>query len=89
MIILGMVPDFQIPPPLEIWKSARKFLTTGFWSCEIPLMKSIQVCPGPKNCVFVSKRTSYSRHKTSCTVLVDKVKHLHFCCFICEFIFFC
>jgi len=52
-------------------------------------MKSIQVCPGPKNCVFVSKRTSYSRHKTSCTVLVDKVKHLHFCCFICEFIFFC
>jgi len=23
------------------------------------------------------------------TVLGNKVKHLHFCCIICEFIFFC
>ena len=52
-------------------------------------MYSSQVCPGPKNYTSVSSRTQYSRQRTSCTVLVDKVKHLYFCCIVCEFIFFC
>jgi len=38
--------------------------------------------------VFMSPRTSCSRQKTSCTVLIDKVKHFNFCCIICEFILF-
>ena len=39
--------------------------------------------------IFESSMTSCSLHKTSCTVLVDRVKHLHFCYIICEFIFIC
>jgi len=39
--------------------------------------------------IFESSMTSCSLHKTSCTVLVDRVKHLHFCYIICEFIFLC
>ena len=39
--------------------------------------------------VFESSMTTCSLHKTSCTVLVDRVKHLHFFYIICEFIFFC
>jgi len=79
VIILGMVAG----------KFPSEILPIGFCSCEILLMKSSQVCPGPKNYVIVSLSSSYSRQKTSCTVVVDKVKHLHFCCIICEFIFFC
>jgi len=30
--------------------------------------------------VFMSSRTSCSRQKTSCTVLVDKGEHFNFCC---------
>jgi len=37
--------------------------------------------------IFVSSRSSCSRQKTSCVVLMDKVKHFHFCCIICEFLF--
>ena len=77
----GFPSKFGIPPRnfdnrfLVLWYSGN--------------VKSSQVCPGPKNYVFVSSRTSYSRHKTSCTVMVDKVKHIHFICIIYEFIFFC
>ena len=35
--------------------------------------------------IFVSSMSSCSRQKTSCVVLVDKVKHFNFCCIICEF----
>jgi len=40
------------------------------------------------NTVFMSPRTSCLRQKTSCTVLIDKVKHFYFCCIICEFLLF-
>jgi len=40
------------------------------------------------NTVFMSPRTSCLRQKTSCTVLIDKVKHFNFCCIICEFLLF-
>ena len=40
--------------------------------------------------VFMSSRRSCSRQKTSCMVLIGKVKHFsfYFCCIICEFLLF-
>jgi len=40
------------------------------------------------NTVFMSSRTSCLQQKTSCAVLIDKVKHFNFCCIICEFLLF-
>jgi len=83
VIIPGMVPGGGIPHGnLEF--------------CDLSLVrfrycKVVKYAQGLKT-VFGSPRTSSSRQKMSCTVysvLVYKVKHLHFCCVICEFIFFC
>ena len=76
-------------------------LIKGYSYCmsqDRQLMQIHKLVLGPKfgahmvdqglNTVFMSTRASCSQQKTSCMVLIDKVKHFNFCCIICEFLSF-